>query len=232
MAHLTQLISRTAIALACGFAVSAHAATNLVTNGSLTAAIANNGVPSGWSILLGSPDVMDGKNNVGVANTERFGAAPSGASPDGGTWVGLGVNTAQSYTERFGQTLTGLTVGQTYQVSWYEGNFGYSFGNTNYLGSNAIEVLLDGVSLAKGQTLALGSNWYSEAFSFVATSTSTQLAFQLAGMDKSYLSIDGIAVTTTATAPVPEPGTYAFMGLGLVGIALAARRRTAGQAQA
>ena len=223
MATLARYIARTATAVALVCAFAAQAAPTLVSNGSLTAETVNNGVPAGWVTLLGTPDVMDAFNNVGVPNTQRFGMAPASASPDGGTWVGLGVNTEQNYAERFGQTLNGLTIGQTYQVSWFEGNFGYDYSSVSYLGSNAIEVLLNGVSLAKGKTLGLGANWSSESFSFVATSSSVQLAFQLAGLEKSYLSIDGIAVTTAA--PVPEPSTYALMGLGLVGLSLVARRR-------
>ena len=49
------------------------------------------------------------------AGATDFAVAPN-ASPDGGTWVGLGIN--GSYVERFGQVLNGLTIGQTYTVMW------------------------------------------------------------------------------------------------------------------
>lgn len=194
---------------------------NLVVNGSLTGAIANNGVPPGWTIFEGTPDTMDANNNVGVAGQLRFGATPT-ASPDGGTWVGLGAY--GSYMERFGQTLTGLHVGQQYTVSWEAGNFGYTYGAVSYLGSNAISVQIDGVSIGSGDQIALGSNWYNQSLTFVAAASSQQLSFILASpTQKAYMSIDGISVQTTSA--VPEPGTWALMGLGLCGVIATARRR-------
>lgn len=200
---------------------SAFAAQNLVVNGSLTGPITNNGVPTGWTIFEGTPDIMDAANNVGVAGQLRFGATPT-VSTDGGTWVGLGAY--GSYMERFGQTLTGLQVGQQYTVSWEAGNFGYTYGSISYLGSNAISVLLDGTTIGSGAELALGSSWANQSLTFTATASSQQLSFMLASSaQKAYMSIDGVAVQ--ATTPVPEPGTWALMGLGLCGLMLVSRRR-------
>lgn len=222
LAHAAAL---TALFIAAG---SAQAA-SLVINGSLTGPIANMGTPSGWTILEGTPDTMDGGNNVGVAGATDFGVAPASASPDGGTWVGIGMN--GSYVERFGQTLSGLSIGQTYTVSWFAGNFGLNrmsdTGNVQYLGSNAIDVMLDGVSVGHGATLGLSSNWFNESLTFTATSASQQLSFKLASATKAYLSIDGIAVVAGATPAVPEPSTWAMMGIGLVGLALSKRRQAA-----
>jgi PEP-CTERM motif len=200
----------------------AHAAAPIVTNGSLTSAIANDGVPAGWLVLEGSPDVMDAHDNVGLANTLRFGASPD-ASPDGGTWVGLG--RYEGYTERFGQVLNGLSVGQTYTVSWLAGNFGYTYGSINYLGSNAIDVWLDCASIGAGATHALGSQWFGEALTFTASAASQQLSFTLATSQKAYLSIDGIVVTKGGSTTVPEPGSLPLLGLGLIGLCLVARRQ-------
>lgn len=186
-----------------------------LVNGSLTGPIANNGTPTGWVTLSGSPDTMNALNNVGVSGLLDFGATPS-ASPDGGTWVGIGSDV--SFVERFGQTLSGLVVGTTYVLSWSAGNFGYS--PLGYVGANAIRASLDGLAIGTGATLALGSQWVSEAVTFTATSASQILSFQLDTSAHSYMSIDGIALA----AVVPEPQSLALMLAGLACAGLAVRR--------
>jgi hypothetical protein len=211
------------IALAAFIATSstAFAAQELVSNGSLTGSIINNGVPTGWTVFEGTPDIMDAMNNVGLTNIQRFGATPT-ASFNGGTWVGLGAY--GSYMERFGQTLGGLTVGQQYTVSWEAANFGYTYEGVNYLGTNAISVQVDGATVGTGAQIALGSNWYKQSLTFTAQAATQQLAFILASSSqKAYMSIDGISVQVTQA--VPEPSTWALMGLGLFGIAVASRRK-------
>ncbi len=206
--------------LAFGLLCASGAQAAIVTNGSLTGPIANGGVPSGWTVMLGSPDTMDASANVGVPGLGDFGAAP-GASPDGGTWVGMGSDVG--FVERFGQTLTGLTVGQTYSISWAAGNFGYSPTGFGYINPNAIAAMIDGSVVGTGGTLALSSNWMAQSVSFVASATTHQLAFQLATDAKSYMSIDGINVSA-----VPEPSTIALMlaGVGLVALRTQRRAKT------
>lgn len=197
-------------------------AESLVVNGSLNGSIANMDVPTGWTVLAGTPDTMDPTSNVGVSGWLSFGVAPT-VSPDGGTWVGLGIN--GSYIESFGQSLNGLTVGQTYTVSWQAANFGINNQANSYLGSNAIGVMLDGASIGQGSTLSLSSNWSTQSLTFVATSASQLLSFSLASTEKAYLGIDGISVTAGGVAPaVPEPSTWALMAIGLVGMAAMRRR--------
>lgn len=197
-------------------------AESLVVNGSLNGSIANMDVPTGWTVLAGTPDTVDPTSNVGVSGWLSFGVAPT-VSPDGGTWVGLGIN--GSYIESFGQSLSGLTVGQTYTVSWQAANFGINNQANSYLGSNAIGVMLDGASIGQGSTLSLSSNWSTQSLTFVATSASQLLSFSLASTEKAYLGIDGISVTAGGVAPaVPEPSTWALMAIGLVGMAAMRRR--------
>ena len=115
-------------------------------------------------------------------------------------------------------------MGQQYTVSWEAANFGYTYGNVNYLGANAISVQVDGMTVGSGAQLALGSNWYKQSLTFTASAASQQLSFILASnSQKAYMSIDGISVQ--AAQPVPEPGTWALMALGLAAVAGAARRR-------
>lgn len=220
----------TAALFALTFVATAAQANSIVINGSLTGSIANMGLPAGWKVLEGTPDTMDGANNVGVTGALDFAVAPASASPDGGTWVGLGIN--GSYVERFGQVISGLSVGQTYTVSWFAGNFGLNQTSgtspIQYLGSNAINVMLDGVSIGQGATLSLAPNWLSQSLTFTAVSASQQLSFRLADATKAYLSIDGIAVVTGGVTPaVPEPSTWLLMGVGLAGLVLAQRRKAA-----
>ena len=209
------------IAWLAGTPLAQAATDNLMVNGSLTANTGNSSVPMGWQILMNSPDVMDAANNAGVSGLQFFGATPE-ASPDGGTWVGLGSRT-ESYMEEFGQWVNNLVIGQTYSLSWVAGNFGYSRGSVNYVDSNAIRVNLDGALLGTGNMLGLGSQWQTESLSFVATTTRQQLSFQLADYNNAYLSIDGIRLT--AVSPVPEPGSMALALIGLGALVWRARRQ-------
>ena len=190
----------------------------VLQNGSLTGPINNGGVPTGWNISSGSPDTMDQNHNVG-GSFGGFQATPS-PSPDGGTWVGLGRDGA--FIESFGQTINGFDIGTSYDLAWYHGNFGFDLG---YNGANAIEVLLDGISLGSGSLLALSTNWIDEMISFVATAATHRIDFRLQYGTKAYHSIDGISLSETAEAPVPEPSTLILLGCGLLGLGWYGRKR-------
>ena len=219
------------------FAVMLLAAAPLpaqITNGSLTGPIKNNGVPPGWTILIGSPDTDDINSNVGIPNNLDFGATPS-PSPDGGTWVGIGANGLVGFIERFGQTMTGLTVGQMYSVSWFASNFGSA--TLSYIQPNAIQMWIGGAPVAVAPTLPLGPGWFSPSLHFTAAATSQQLAFELGLGNKSYMGIDGITVGPFAPPPppppppppstVPEPATGGLTLAGLAALGIVATRRRA-----
>jgi hypothetical protein len=192
---------------------------SLLTNGSLSGAIANSGVPAGWTILNGSPDTIDEANNVGGGTP--FVTPPSGPSPDGGTWVGFARD--GGFFESFGQSVGGLLVGESYSLSWYEGNFGAATG-AGYGGDNVIQALIDGTPVGTGNTLAGGADWHSAALSFVAPASSVMLSFRLRDTTRSYLSIDGIALEAQNAAATPEPVSAALLGAGLLGLAGLRRR--------
>jgi hypothetical protein len=221
-----------AVVMAVVMAASASAGLGLVSpaqavdvvNGSLSGMPTNGGVPAGWTTLRDSPDINDVDNNTGLPYY-RFAATPS-ASPDGGTWVGLGVAPASNFLERFGQTVGGFTVGARYTVTWFASNFGFaSFsGAANNLDDPAqINLLVDGQSVGHGATLVLQPGWASQSLTFTATATTHALAFGASTLgSSSYVGIDGIGV---AVAAVPEPASTALLLAGLCGLAAVVRRR-------
>ena len=192
-----------------------------ITNGSMSGACANGSSPSGWSDQLGSPDVVDLACNVGFGGLTF--AAPASASPDGGAWAGI-AREGTGFIERFGQTVAGFVVGQSYTLSWYVSNFGYD-GGFGYTNPNQIEFLLNGVSAGTGSVRSNGTGWFAESVIFIATAASHDIAFQLGSGNKSYMGIDGVTLAATGSEVVPEPATMTLLATGLAGMAAARRKK-------
>jgi hypothetical protein len=193
----------------------------LFINGSLTGPVVNgidtpNSVPSGWSVLNLTPDTVDINSNIGRPGVP-FLAVPTGPSPDGGTWVGIGI--AGATTERFGQTVSGFEVGKIYAISWYLGNFGFNRsttdGNIPFADPSGIRLLVDGASAGSSAAKTLGSDWLFQTLSFTAANTSHQIAFEGTSVETlAYISIDGLSI-----AEIPEPASMMVCALGLLAVA-------------
>jgi hypothetical protein len=116
------------------------------------------------------------------------------------------------------QQVNGLTVGQTYSLSWLYG--GRTSGGPDslnvYFGSNPSTTLLGVDSGSIG-------TWTPNSFNVLATSTTEYLTFQsnVTNGIPSY----GNEVTNVVLSAVPEPSTWAMMVLGFLGVGFMAYRR-------
>lgn len=196
-----------AVAVAASFG-GAHAATNLVVDGSFedqaqaAGSWAVYSAINGWSTVSGSG--IELRNDV------------VGTAFDGVNFVELDSNNNSAMA----QTLT-TVAGSSYDLS-----FAYSARAGVSAGSNPIEVLWNGISLAavtaNGSGLS-GNDWH--VFNYTVTGTgSDTLTFRAIGVND---TLGGSIDAVTVTAAVPEPSTYAmmFLGLGLMGATLSRRRK-------
>ena len=201
-------------ALLVGGATSANAVT-----------VVNGGFEMGTN-----PNVGPGFLTLATGSTDITGWTVTGGSVDyiGGYWQAQGgssrsVDLAGTSLGTIEQLLTGLTIGQTYEVSFWTSK------NPDLPGNP----LRTGTATAGGTTYMFSysspnsranMNWMRDSYRFTATSTSTSLAF---AADASAGCCFGPALDTVGIAAVPEPATWAMMigGFGLVGGALRLARR-------
>ena len=119
------------------------------------------------------------------------------------------------------QTIGGLTVGQTYNLSFLLAAY-------QPPGTSSLKVSIGGVG---DSFFSGGSSWASQSVNFTAALAST--AFRFTNNNSSaqftYPHLDKISLDPT---DVPAPATLALVGTGLMALAWSRRRRVVGAAQA
>jgi len=225
---------------------------NLVTNGSFETTtgtvpgqLTYNTNATGWTVpvystgnsysFLFTPGSADKPGATGQYGSFTLWGPNSGStnglpatSPDGGKYIAVDsafqVETGSSATS-ISQTLTGLTPGHDYAVSFYDAaaqqtgfdgattdQWQVSLGNQT-AGSTAFSIPSHGFSGWKAESLAFKATSSSPVLNFLATGSPTGLP--------PFLLLDGVSVT-----PVPEPSFVwsfgAVMAFGL-GAALKAK---------
>lgn len=216
--------------------------------------IDRNGTLTGWSntstnrwynFLFRSDVAGSTANALGVNNGNAvirlYDRTNCGTSCSGNTWDGRGpVNPAGGYfnflamdgnfpgnTGPVTQTLTGLTVGTVYAVSFtYAFAQQFSFnGTTNQnlivgFGNNSQRVLASNYALSNHGF----SGWQQATLYFSAASASQALSFLAFGVE----TLPPFALLANVSiVAAPEPATLALIGTGLLATIAAARTRRA-----
>ena len=176
------------------------------TNGSLEGAPAtvnrnvhNSQVPPNWTILAGvTPDIFNA--------TTTFGGYAWLASPDGGDFLhGIG---QPGWNEGFSQTLTGLTVGQQYTVTFSQSISDSTWATTGNSGHWNVTVGGTNFDSASMTTPAPGVTvpWQQQSFTFTAGNTSETITFTATEENGARvdLGIDGISIASTAASAASD----------------------------
>ena len=225
-----------AAALFTGLAGIGHA-TQLISNGSFEqTTLTNSGYLTssdltGWTTNSGYTFVVfpgTATTNLGNGITLWPGISNTipASSPDGGNFIAAdGAYQTGSYTLQ--QTINNLTVGHTYQVSFWQAGAqqsGFSGPTTDQWQVSLFAGANDQVQNAPLMTDASHdfTGWQQASVEFTATAASETLQFFAIGTPSGvppFALLDGVSMSD-----VPEPATLALMAAGLIGVALARRQ--------
>jgi hypothetical protein len=235
-------------ALALALGLSSVARANLVSNGSFESVtdLSNNPISTGgqvttnvlltdWTVPsggytfvfpAGSADTTGVPGQYGTLslwgpNNGSANGLPA-SSPDGGNFVG---QDGAYQDQPIQQTVSGLTVGQQYSVSFYWAaaqQEGYTGATTEQW-----QVSLGSETETTAATLSIPSmgfsGWQQTTLTFTADSTSDVLSFLAFGTPSGvppFALLDGVDMEA-----VPEPSTVLLLGAGLAGLGLLQLRR-------
>jgi hypothetical protein len=236
--------------MAVGFLVGTMGAqANLVQNSDFESGGKGRNIPN-WTII--NPK----GNGAGVNNSPYV----PFTSPTGGNsfhmekWTGGYSHIADIGGIR--QTIAGLTVGNTYQLSFWstgtdwlvpdEYNFWQvTFGSEVKDGTHVTPYEdhylynVDGTDAGTGNKFIAAQPWVYNTLEFIAGATSQVLQFSQVNFmpnhaphaTPSLLFLDGIDLTDITTNNVPEPSSVGLITLGLLGAAFATRQRKKKMAQ-
>ena len=208
-------------------------AANLVVNGSMDFVDASgNPAAQGGDHSAGDPSAqLTGWTFLNNAATAEYWVSfQNQPSADGGSY--LGVQDLDAFLPRINvqgitQTISGLTVGDTYELSFWS--------MSNHDGHGFMQdwqVTFGGESATGEQTTPNADNfsgtWVQSTMSFTASSTSQALTFvaqYLPGSVPEMLNLDGVVLTQKSVSTVPEPASWALLLAGFGGVLAVARRR-------
>jgi hypothetical protein len=174
----------------------------------------------GWSVSTNTPDWF-----LGAPGPAGLWFTPWG------DFFAVGAATDAGYREGISQTISGLTIGQNYAISFQQAN-GLLFDQASYVGAGTVggwEVLIDGISVLSSPSTndnsvpfpAFTTEWSPASALFEATATSQTiefLAYGGSGVNPTFQFLDSVSVDA-----VPEPSTSLLVVFG--GLALILRRR-------
>ena len=172
--------------------------------------------------------MIDADTRYTASEPQHLNSNFNSLSPNGGNFMGLDGDPAANGP--LDQTIGGLTMGQTYELSFYwaggelSNRTGYtSIQLTGSLGGDPFATT-PYLNTATGANPGSFSGWMLENFTFTANASSELLSFLAVGTPAANLPpfalLDGVSLTA-----VPEPSTWAMMLVGFGGLGYAAYRR-------